>query len=125
MDSCTPYATPIKKGERLSKFQCPQNDVERIKMDKISYASTIDNLMHAQVCNHLDIAFAISVLGSYLSDLGKEHWKVAKKVMRYLQGTKHHMLTFRKFDPFEIVGYIDSTMHPIQIIVNPLQVTSL
>ena len=45
MDSCTPYATPVQKGERLSKFQYPQNDVERIEIDKIPYAFIICNLI--------------------------------------------------------------------------------
>jgi len=64
--------------------------------------------MYAQVCTRPDIAFAISVLGRYLSDPGKDHWKAVKKVMRYLQGTKNHMLTFRRSDPIEIVGYSDA-----------------
>ena len=37
-----------------------------------------------------------------------EHWKAAKKVMRYLQGTKYHMLTYRRSDHLEVIGYSDS-----------------
>ena len=37
-----------------------------------------------------------------------EHWKVAKKVLRYLQGTKDHMLTYRRSDHLEVIGYSDS-----------------
>ena len=28
--------------------------------------------------------------------------------MRYLQGTKDHMLTYRKFYHFDVIGYLDS-----------------
>ncbi|XP_047170724.1 secreted RxLR effector protein 161-like [Vigna umbellata] len=37
-----------------------------------------------------------------------DHWKVAKKVLRYLQGTKEYILTYRRSDHLEMVGYSDS-----------------
>ena len=37
-----------------------------------------------------------------------EHWKAAKKVLRYLQGTKDHTLTYMRFDHLEVIGYSDS-----------------
>jgi hypothetical protein len=38
--------------------------------------------MYAQVCTRPDIALAIGMLGRYQSNLGLEHWKAAKRVMR-------------------------------------------
>ncbi|XP_057972815.1 uncharacterized protein LOC131160965 [Malania oleifera] len=37
-----------------------------------------------------------------------EHWKAAKKVLRYLKGTKHYMLTYRRTYQLKVVGYSDS-----------------
>jgi hypothetical protein len=37
-----------------------------------------------------------------------EHWKAAKRVMQYLQGTKDYGLTYRHIDHLEMVGYSDS-----------------
>ncbi|XP_074297230.1 secreted RxLR effector protein 161-like [Silene latifolia] len=37
-----------------------------------------------------------------------DHWKAAKKVLRYLQGTKELMLTYRRSDHLEVIGYSDS-----------------
>ena len=37
-----------------------------------------------------------------------DHWKAAKKVMRYLQGSKDFMLTFMRSDSLEVTGYSDS-----------------
>ena len=34
--------------------------------------------------------------------------RAAKKVMRYLQGTKDHMLMYRRTDNLEVIGYSDS-----------------
>ena len=36
-----------------------------------------------------------------------DHWKAAKKVLRYLQGTKENMLTYRRSDQLEVIGYSD------------------
>ncbi|KAL6332479.1 hypothetical protein AAG906_008509 [Vitis piasezkii] len=55
-----------------------------------------------------DIAFAIRMLGRYHSNPGIDHWKAAKKVMMYLQGTKDYMLMYRWNDNLEVVGYSDS-----------------
>jgi len=48
------------------------------------------------------------MLGRYQSYPRLEHWKATKKVLRYLQGTKNHMLTYRKYDHLEVIGYTDS-----------------
>ncbi|RVX16183.1 Retrovirus-related Pol polyprotein from transposon TNT 1-94 [Vitis vinifera] len=60
------------------------------------------------VCTRPDIAFSIGMLGIYHSDPGIDHWKAAKKVMRYLQGTKDYMLMYRWNDNLEVIGYCDS-----------------
>ena len=77
-------------------------------MQKSFYASVVGSLIYAQVCTRLDIAYITGMLGRYLSNLGVEHWKAAKRVMRYLQKTKDYMLTYRWSDQLEIIGYIDS-----------------
>ncbi|XP_068498365.1 secreted RxLR effector protein 161-like [Phaseolus vulgaris] len=74
-------------------------------MDNISYASFVGSLMYAKKCTRLDISFAVAMLGRYQSDLGLDHWKTAKKILRYLQGTKNHMLTYRRSDHLEVIGY--------------------
>lgn len=77
-------------------------------MKSIPYASTVGSLMYAQVCAGPDIGYAVGMLGKYQSDPGLEHWKAAKRVLRYLQGTNDHMPTYRHTDLLEVVGYSDS-----------------
>ncbi|RVW37000.1 Retrovirus-related Pol polyprotein from transposon TNT 1-94 [Vitis vinifera] len=108
MQSCSSGIAPILKGDKLSKMQCPRNNMEREQMKKIPYASAVGSLMYAQTCTRPDISFAVGMLGRYQSDPGFEHWKAAKKVMRYLQGTKDYMLTYKRSEQLEVVGYSDS-----------------
>ena len=63
-------------------------------MKRIPYASIVGSLVYAQVSTRPNIAFAIGMLKRYQKDPGMEHWKAAKKVMRYLQGTKDYKLTY-------------------------------
>ncbi|XP_034684099.1 secreted RxLR effector protein 161-like [Vitis riparia] len=77
-------------------------------MQKIPYASVVGSLMYAQVCTRPDIAYIVGMLGRYLSNPGMDHWRAAKRVMRYLQRTKEYMLTYRRLDQLEFIGYSDS-----------------
>ena len=108
MDKCSASPVPIQKGDKFSLMQCPKNDMEKKQMEAIPYASVVGSLMYAQTCTRPDISFAVGMLGRYQSNPGLDHWKVAKKVLRYLQGTKDHMLTYRRSDRLEVIGYTDS-----------------
>ncbi|XP_068337105.1 secreted RxLR effector protein 161-like [Pyrus communis] len=66
--------------------------------------SLVESLMYAQVCTRLDI----SVLGRFQSDTGEAHWNGAKRVLRYLQRTKEHILIYRKTDKLVLEEYSDS-----------------
>ena len=98
MQDSKPGDTPVAKGDKFSLNQCPKNNLEVKEMQKIPYASAVGSLMYAQVCTRPDIAYIIGMLGRYLSNPGMDHWKAAKRVMRYLQRTKDHMLTYRRSD---------------------------
>jgi len=55
------------------------------------------------------------MLGRYLRNPEMDHWKIAKKVFRYLQRTKHYMLTYKMLDQIEIIGYSDSDFAGCQV----------
>ena len=85
-----------------------KNDIERQRMCHVPYASAVGSLMYAQTCTRPDISFAVGMLGRYQSNPGMDHWKAAKRVMQYLQGTKGLMLTYRHSGHLDIIGYSDS-----------------
>ncbi|KAG8496840.1 hypothetical protein CXB51_008132 [Gossypium anomalum] len=101
--------TPLSlKETKFSLTQCPKSNLEIQEMKKIPYASAVGSLMYAQVCTHPDIAYIFGMLGRYLSNPGIDHWIAAKRVIRYLQRTKDYMLTYKKSDLLEVIGYFDS-----------------
>ena len=108
MQLCSTNDVPITKGEKFCQNQCPRNDLEKNQMKNIPYGCAVGSLLYAQTCTRPDISFAVAMLGRYQSNPGMEHWKAAKKVMRYLQGTKDYMLTYRRSDQLEVTGYSDA-----------------
>ena len=105
--NCSTRSVPITKGERLSKDQCPKNDTEMMAMKNVRYSSVVGSLMYAQVCTRPDIAFFVGVLDRFMSNPGFIHYQAVKKVFRYLQGIKDHMLTYRRTNSLDVVCYSD------------------
>ena len=99
---------PIVKGDRFNLNQCPKNELEREQMRNIPYTFIIGSLMYAQVCTRPNIAFVVGMLRRYQSNPRIENWTVAKKVLRYLQGTKDYKLIYQRSDNLEVVDYSDS-----------------
>ena len=104
MKDCSQSVVPILKGDRYNLNQCPNNDFEE-QMKNIPYASVVSSIMYVYVCTRLDIAFVVSMLGRYQSNSSMDHWRAAKKVLRYFQGTKEYMLMYRQMNNLEIIGY--------------------
>jgi len=84
MEKYSTSVVPIQKGDKFSLMQCPNNELERKEMEQTPYASVVGNLMYAQTCTRPDISFVVGMLGKYQGNPGLDHWKAAKKVLRYL-----------------------------------------
>ncbi|XP_040374638.1 secreted RxLR effector protein 161-like [Rosa chinensis] len=97
----------MSKGDKLTKEQCPQNEIERENMKTKPYAQLVGSLMYAQVCTRPDLAYAVGILSRFQSNPGPEHWIAGKKILRYLQRTKDHLLVYRRVKELEVVGYCD------------------
>jgi hypothetical protein len=63
LKNCSTSVTPIVKGDKFSKDQCPQNALEQEQMKNIPYTSAVGSLLYAQVYTRLNIAMAIGMLG--------------------------------------------------------------
>jgi hypothetical protein len=77
------------------------------KLD-VCYALVVGSLMYAHICTCSDIAYIAGMLGLYQTNPDLDHWKVAKKILWYLQGTKDYKLTYKRSDNLEVIDYSDS-----------------
>ncbi|XP_048229047.1 secreted RxLR effector protein 161-like [Ricinus communis] len=105
MDKYLAGIVPIQKGDKFNLMQCPKNELEQEQMKNIPYVSVVGSLIYAQTCTRPDISFTVRILGRNQSNPGLDQWKAAKEILRYLQGTKDYMLTYRRSNHLEVIGY--------------------
>nr|GFA81002.1 retrovirus-related Pol polyprotein from transposon TNT 1-94 [Tanacetum cinerariifolium] len=63
-------------------------------MRKVSYANAFGSLMYLMVYTRPYIAYAVSVVSRYLTNLGKKHWEAVKWILKYLRGTANVGLVY-------------------------------
>ncbi|GJP86547.1 hypothetical protein CLOP_g16558, partial [Closterium sp. NIES-67] len=100
----TPQVTPLRVGHHLTPLTSPSSSSH-------PYAELIGSLMYAMVSTRPDLAYPISVLARFVGT-GKHdaaHWQAAKRVLRYLRGTKDYVLTLGGPSPPLLTGYSDSS----------------
>lgn len=99
MFDCKSVNTPMETGLKLIK--------DDKKDSKYDYGNLVGCLMYIAVCSRPDIAHAVSVLSQFNECYTEVHWKAAKRLLRYLKGTSHYSLNFRK-GCLDINGYADA-----------------
>jgi len=91
MDDCTPVSTPIETsplpGNR-PEYTCPSDQ-------RIEYQRIVGSLMYIMLGTRGDIAYAVSMASRYLANPGPQHMKLARRILRYLKGTRALRLAYK------------------------------
>lgn len=79
-------------------------------LNNIPYRQLIGSLQYLVAATRPDIANAVRNLSKFLSCYEDSHWKQAKRVMRYLQGTKSLFMRIdtTKMEVFQLLAYCDA-----------------
>lgn len=98
MEDCKPAATPVDVSLMKEKGSIITN---------VPYQSLIGSLMYLCVNTRPDISFITSYLSQFNTEHTDIHWKMAKRVLRYLKGTLEVGLTYKPIRK-SIEGFSDS-----------------
>ena len=60
------------------------------------------------ICTRPNLAQAVNVVGKYMGNPRKEHWKVVKHIFRYLKGTTNIGLIYHGDTSYALTGYSNS-----------------
>lgn len=102
MVDCKPTVNPIDISTKLTK----RDDITAEER-KLPYREIIGALTYLSTTTRPDIAFAVSALGQFNNNYGLEHWKAAKRILRYLKGTINVGLVYsNKSTPIQ--GFVDA-----------------
>jgi hypothetical protein len=97
MDKCKAVATPALENTKLSKQDCPEDgSEEQNEMKKVDYRGIVGSLNYLAQSTRPDISFIAHRLSCFVNNPAKIHYMAAKRVLRYLQGTKDMELTYRR-----------------------------
>ena len=105
---CNAVSTPADPTQKLTKEMCPRTDEERKQMEKVPFRELVGGLQYLAFSTRPDICYAVNAVSQYSSNPGKAHWTAAKRVLRYLKGTKSMKLTYSKEGNEGFVGYSDA-----------------
>ncbi|MCO5556292.1 hypothetical protein L7F22_009838 [Adiantum nelumboides] len=109
MADVKPLRVPLPPYTKLSKVDCPKDEVALKAMKGIPYASTCGSLMYAMVATRPNIAHAVGVVSRYMSNPSKAHWEAVKCILRYSKGTQSKCICYGKSD-LKLQGYCDADM---------------
>ncbi|GKV37353.1 hypothetical protein SLEP1_g45393 [Rubroshorea leprosula] len=101
MDNSKPVSTPLVLHEKLSKRD------GSVYVDASQYRSVVGSLLYL-TATRPDIMYAASLLSRFMSSPTQLHFAIAKRVLRYVNGTSDYGLWFEKIDSGSLVGYSDS-----------------
>jgi hypothetical protein len=99
----------IKNHSRQLYDTSTSNQEEKEEMACLPYREAVGSIMYAAITARPDIAFIAGQLAQHCENPGLSHWKSAKRVLKYLAGTREHGLCFGDNDStLTLTGYSDA-----------------
>ena len=103
MEACNAVSTPMESGTRL---EAQKEGIQANSKDVKLYQAVVGSLIYLLSQTRPDIAFEIMALSRYLLNPSVQHEAAAKRVLKYLKGTKKLGIIFGKGDG--LLGYTDA-----------------
>ena len=102
MEDCKPVDTPMAFGRTEdSSMQLEEKNAQLFR-------SILGSLMYVMVCTRPDIGFAVSSLSKHMNNPQHQHLVAAKRVLRYLKGTRTTGLQYSGGTDMNLTGYSDA-----------------
>ena len=101
MSNCNPVVTPAEVGVKLKR------DSPGSFVDPTLYKSLVGSLRYLTITRP-DIMFAVGLVSRYMEEPRQEHFKAAKRILRYVRGSIDQGLFYAHCEDPRLVGYTDN-----------------
>lgn len=104
MTECNTISVPMENNINIETIK---SETDRDEIVNKPYRELVGSLNHLANSTRPDIAFAANVLSRFNACPKETHWKMAKRVLRYLKGTIDYSIKYEdKNSP--LLAYVDS-----------------
>jgi hypothetical protein len=101
MDDSKPAPSPFQSGVKLV-VTCTSPEI-----DATLYHQLVGSLLYLTHTRH-DISFVVGLVARYMQTPHESHWKVAKRILRYVGGTIQFGIHYSSWGAPLLVGFTDS-----------------
>ncbi|XP_057734004.1 uncharacterized mitochondrial protein AtMg00810-like [Arachis stenosperma] len=101
MNDCKPCATPLPSTLKIQATGGAVFDNPQL------YRSVVGSLQYLTVTRP-DLAYSVNKVSQFMQSPLEAHWKLVKRVLRYVQGTAAYGLKIHKDPSLKITAYCDS-----------------
>ncbi|KAI5330093.1 hypothetical protein L3X38_029490 [Prunus dulcis] len=101
LEDCKPVSIPLPIGEKLKKVD------ESELADEGDYRKIVGSLLYL-TATRPDLMYAASLLSRFMNSLTKRHMRVARRVLRYVQGTLSYDIEYVRNQSATFVGFCDA-----------------
>ena len=101
MQNSKAAVTPTVMGLKLTKEDSSKD------FDPKLYKSIVGSLMYL-TATRPDIMHAVSLISRFMERPKETHWQEAKRILRYVNGTKGFGILYSSSESFMLIGYTDS-----------------
>ena len=89
--------------------------VSGVKLEEADSSPMVNNTLYRQLIGCLlylihtrpDIYYAVSVASRYMDQPHEIHWKVAKRILNFVQGTRTHGIFYKAKSDLDLIGFTD------------------
>ena len=107
MQKCNPISTPMEANRFFAKKAALDKEEAKYMIDK-PFRNLACSLMYASNISRPDIAYACNAASRHLQMPGREHWKLLKRVTRYIKGTTDLSLLYNASST-DVTGWPDAS----------------
>ena len=101
MKDCKPSKTPFLSG---------------VKLEEVDSSPMVNNTLYRQLIGCLlylthtrpDISYAVSVSSIYMDQPHEIHWRAAKRILNFVQGSRTHGIFYKAKSDLDLIGFTDS-----------------
>ena len=99
------------KGRKPSKTPF----LSGVKLEEAGSSPMVNNTLYRQLISCLlylthtqpDISYAVSVASRYMDQPHDIHWRVAKRILNFFQGTRTHGIFYKEKYDIDLIGFTD------------------